>query len=241
MQREYIILPKTTIMPDSSKRKRALNDDFWIRRIHYHLLKFYKEFDIKELSDLIETEKRKPARKHIEDLIKDYIKTWFETYDKKIFREGIVINLEPKVKYNQPGFYDMKFEHSDWVNLETEKLKYYSLECKNLNSSNPCINEYVFNSSKKDGGVYRYFNGKYSQENNYGGMLGFVLEGDITKIKEALIKKIKNPFDNSPEGDLLEDGILLNSIESNDFTFNSTHRRGTGFFTLHHFLFKVYA
>ncbi|PZO22184.1 MAG: hypothetical protein DCE86_18395 [Flavobacteriaceae bacterium] len=240
MQREYIRLPKTTIMPDSSRKKRTLNDDFWINLIHYHLLKFYKEFNIAELCDLIEVEKKKPGKKYIEDLIKNYIKTWFETCDKRIFMEGIVINLEPKVKYDHPGFYDIKFEHSDWVNLRTQKRQYYSIECKNLNSSNPCIDEYVFNSSKRDGGVYRYFNGKYSQENNYGGMLGFVLEGEIAKIKEALISKMKIPFDNSPEGDLLEDGILLNSIESNEFTFNSKHKRRTEYFTLHHFLFKVY-
>lgn len=241
MQREYIRLPRTTVMPDSSRKKRDLNDEFWINLIHYHLLKFYKEFDINELHNLIENEKKKLGRKHIEDLIKDYIKTWFETYNKRIFFEGIIINLESKVKYNQPGFYDIKFEHSDWVNIDTKKLKYYSVECKNLNSFSPCINEYVFNSSKKDGGVYRYFNGKYSQENSYGGMIGFVLEGELDKIKEALISKIKIPFDNSPEGDLVEDGILLNSIESNDFTFNSKHKRLTECFTLHHFLFKVYA
>ncbi|MEL1242792.1 hypothetical protein AAEO56_00850 [Flavobacterium sp. DGU11] len=241
MDREYIRLPKTTIMPDSSRKKRTLNDDFWINLIHYHLLKFYREFNITELNDLIETEKVKPGRKHIEDLIKDYMKTWFENYDRRIFFEGIVVNLEPKVKYNQPGFYDIKFEHSDWINNDTLKLKYYSVECKNLNSYNPCINEYVFNASKKDGGVYRHFNGKYCQENNYGGMLGFVLAGDINKIKDALILKLKQPFDNSPEGDLIDDGIILDSIEGNNFTFNSKHRRLKDFFTLHHFLFKVYA
>jgi len=239
IQREYIRLPKTSFLPDSSKKKRELSDGFWIRLVHSHLLKFYNEFDVTDLLNLIDNENKNSKRRHIEDLIKDYIYDWFVKNDKRIFREGIIVNLESKVKYNQAGFYDMKFQHSDWVDIATNRLKYYSLECKNLNSANPCINEYVFNNSKKDGGVYRHFNGKYAQLNSYGGMLGFVLEGDIKKIKENIIHKLKQPFDISPEGDLLEEGIKIDSIEGNVFTFNSTHKRAAEFFTLHHILFNL--
>lgn len=239
MGREYIRLPKTKALPDSSRKKRSLNDDFWINLIHSHLLKFYNEFDASDLSRLINIEKAKTSRKHIEDLIKDYIYSWFDEHNKKIFREGIILNLESKVKYNQNGFYDMKFQHSDWVDMDAKMVKYYSLECKNLNSKNLCIDEYVFNNSKKDGGVYRHFNGKYAQKNNFGGMLGFILDGDPEIIKEKIIVKLKSPFDNSPEGDLIVNGIVLNSIEGNDFTFDSKHIRLGYFFTLHHILFNI--
>lgn len=240
MDREYIRLPKTSFLPDSSRKKRVKDDAFWIKLIHFHLLKFYKEFEFDELTALIEAEKKKIKRKHIEDLIKDYIYKWFEKNDKRIFFEGILINLESKVKYNQVGFYDMKFQHSDWVDIENEKIKYYSIECKNLNKKALSIDEYVYNKSKKDGGVYRHFNGKYAQFNNFGGMLGFVLDGEIDKIKNSIISKLNISTDLSPEGDLIEKGVELNSIEGNTFTFTSKHKRKGDEFILHHFLFKLY-
>lgn len=240
-QREYIRLPKSSALPISSIQKRKLDDSFWINLIHLHLLKFYKEFDIEELKKLIAKEKSKTTRKHIEDLIKDYMKSWFEKSNRRFFREGILINLESKVKYNNPGFYDIKFQHSDWVNLKSKEIKYYSVECKNLtlDTTKNHIAEYVFVNHKKDGGVYRHFNGKYAQNHNFGGMLGFVLDGDLQLIKNKIIEKLKLPFDKTPEGDLIENGILLNSIEGNDFTFNSIHNRFDGDFTLHHFLFDL--
>lgn len=237
--REYIRLPKSSAMPDSSILKRKLNDSFWVNLIHIHLLKFYKEYEIEDLKKLIEIEKRKTTRKHIEDVVKDYMYNWFEKSDKRIFREGIIINLESKVKYEHVGFYDIKFQHSDWVDAKDENIKYYSVECKNLNTSNTTIDEYVYNNSKKDGGVYRHFNGKYAQKNKIGGMLGFILDGEVNIIKGKIIEKMKLPFDRTPEGDLIEDGIFLNSIEDNEFTFNSTHKRLDGHFTLHHLLFKI--
>ncbi len=237
--REYIRLPKSGLMPDSGIERRKLNDIFWINLIHLHLIKFYREYDIEDLKKLIAKEKSKTTRKHIEDLIKDYMKTWFEKNDKRIFREGILINLESKVKYNDVGFYDIKFQHSDWVNLKSKQVKYYSIECKNLtlDATKNHISEYVYVNSKKDGGVYRYFNGKYAQNQNFGGMLGFVLDENLHLIKDKIIEKLKLPFDKPPQGNLIENGILLNSIEGNDFTFNSIHKRFDGNFTLHHFLF----
>ena len=71
--REYIRLPKSSALPDSSIQKRKLNDCFWVNLIHLHLLKFYKEYDIEELKKLIAKEKKKTTRKHIEDVVKDYI------------------------------------------------------------------------------------------------------------------------------------------------------------------------
>lgn len=238
-EREYIRLPKSSALPDSSIQKRKLDDSFWISLIHFHLLKFYKEYEIEDLKKLIEVEKKKTTRKHIEDVVKEYMYNWFERSNKRIFREGIIINLEPKVKYDHVGFYDIKFQHSDWVDAKSESLKYYSVECKNLNKSNISIDEYVYNNSKKDGGVYRHFNGKYAQKNKLGGMLGFVLEGELNTIREKIINKLKLPYDKTPEGDLIENGIQLNSIEGNDFTFNSIHKRFDGDFTLHHFLFNI--
>jgi hypothetical protein len=239
MEREYIRLPKLGYMPDSSSKKRELDDSFWINLVHYHLLKFYTAHNPSELKSYIIINSHKSKRKHIEDNIKDYIKYWFEKYDKLIFRQGIVLNLEPKVKYNNVGFYDLKFQHSDWVNLETEKLKYYCFECKNLYSKKNYIDEYVLNSAKDDGGVFRYFNGKYAQEQSFGGLLGFILDDNIDVIKKNIIDKLRTTFTLSKDGTLMKDGIIMNSIENNSFTFDSLHMRNGETFRLHHFLFKL--
>ena len=73
MNREYIRLPKTSFLPDSSRKKRVKDDNFWIKLIHFHLLKFYKEFEFDELMALIEAEKKKTKRKHMITLINIYI------------------------------------------------------------------------------------------------------------------------------------------------------------------------
>ncbi|MFK7947474.1 MAG: hypothetical protein AB8G11_07790 [Saprospiraceae bacterium] len=235
--REYVKIPKSSILPDSSNKKRTLDDKFWINLIHIHLLTFYKNHDEEELKKLI-IEEDKKSRSDIEDLIKDYMMEWFKTNNKRMFRQGIIVNTEPKVKYEQKGFYDLKFEHSDWVNSKTSSLNYYVLECKNLENSASLVAKYVFykrTPKENDGGVYRYFNGKYAQSQNFGGMIGFVLKGDIQKIKTKICKKLETEFDTSPNGDLIK--INHSSIESNDFTFDSIHSRKDGNFTIHHLLF----
>lgn len=237
-EREYVWLPKSPKLPNSSKRKKKLNDEFWISLIHFHLLRFYSEYNLIELRQRIDAELKKTERKEIESLIKDFIWRWFDG-DRSICLQGIITNLESKAMYGVNAFYDIKFQHSDWIDLDTGKLKYYSVECKNLNSLTASINEYVYNSSKKDGGVYRYFNGKYSQNTDFGGMLGFILDGNIEEVKQNIISKLAAPFDISPEGDLIENGIKLNSIENNTFTFDSVHNRHNNVFVLNHILFKV--
>ena len=105
------------------------------------------------------------------------------------------------------------------------------------------LNKYIFFKHKKDeqgnyiydGGVYRYFNGKYAQNIDFGGMIGFVLGGDILDLKNKLYERLKNKFDITPEGDLIQ--ITDNSIEGNNFTFNSTHKRFGKEFLIHHLLF----
>lgn len=62
-------------------------------------------------------------------------------------------------------------------------MNYYVLECKNLSTRQNLINEYIYVDTKDDGGIYRYFNGKYAQEQSFGGMIGFILRGEVKAIK----------------------------------------------------------
>ncbi|MGG5209231.1 hypothetical protein ACQWU4_09785 [Chryseobacterium sp. MIQD13] len=238
MDREYIIVPEQKYIPKRSLTQK-LDDCFWINLVHYHLLNFYKNYSKEELKLRIENENNKPQgkKKEIEDVIKSYIVYWLENIDKKVHYHGIIINQEPKSKYDIKGFYDLKFQHSNWINQVSDKLNYYSLECKNLSTRQNLINEYVYVEKKNDGGVYRYFNGKYSQEQGFGGMIGFILIGEMRKIKEKIIEKLQHSFEDQ-DGCLIDNGISENSIFNNDFTFESTHKRKEKEFKIYHLLFN---
>jgi hypothetical protein len=54
--------------------------------------------------------------------------------------------------------------------------------------------------------------------------------------KIKVVQKLAEKFDISPEGDLLD--ILDNSIEGNEFTFDSKHNRKGSEFLIHHLLFN---
>lgn len=66
-------------------------------------------------------------------------------------------------------------------------------------------------------------------------MLGFILTGDTQMIKDKIIKKLHLTTDISPEGDL--SSIEQDSIQNNNFTFNSLHNRRSEVFKIYHILF----
>lgn len=234
MDREYVITKSPPKFSRDIKVLKKLDNNFWHSHIFFHLLHFYKEHDIKELNEKIKLESKKPIS-NIEKLIAKYIRKYLR--NNKSFNNHFDVNGESETDTEIVGFYDIKISNTYW--REKYQKRYFPFECKNLtlDTTKNHFAEYVFVNHKKDGGVYRYFNGKYAQNQNFGGMLGFVLDGDINKIKGKIIEKLKIPFDRTPEGDLIENGIVLNSIEENDFTFNSIHKRFDGDFTIHHFLF----
>ncbi len=237
MDREYIKITKPTLLPNLISHQRVLNDDIWKNFVFYHLLAFHKQNNVVELKEIIKKEKKK-SKSDIEDAIAIYIRNYLRNnrlFDINGFRIVGGMNNDNPIK----GLYDISILHSSWK-------KEFHFECKNLNLNSPnwsqnLINKYVYYQYKNkgkvisDGGVYRYFNGKYSQSENFGGMIGFVLDGDVNIIIDKIIEKMKMPFDIAPEGDLLN--TELNSIGGNDFTFNSIHERKGDTFKLHHLLF----
>ena len=92
------------------------------------------------------------------------------------------------------------------------------------------------NENSYDGGVFRYFNGKYAQNLNFGGMIGFVIEGNILDLKKRIKTKLNEKFTITPYGDFIR--FIYNAIEGNDFTFDSYHNRFSSEFVLHHLLFN---
>ena len=235
--REYIKLPKTKFLSDSRSELRKLSDEDWKNHIFSHLLRFYKEADSNEIIKLIEDAKEKKPS-NIEEVIKKKIKKWLIN-DRRFNMHDFIINREPSSDGKVDGFYDLKFEHSQW------KHKYFAFECKNLDKTETSIKEYVYNKAGDDGGVYRYVTCKYAAELDFGGMIGFVLEGNENGIISKIINKLHSTFDDNEIGKLAKKGIIENSIEGNPNTFDSIHLRQQRVdrngqtFKLHHLIFDM--
>jgi hypothetical protein len=238
MERDYIRINKPSPLPDYASHLKELSDDNWQSLIFYHLLSFYKNHNRDELKNIIAKEQLKTYSRTEREIAK-FIRKYLRNNREFSFACGLIVNGEITNDEDIEGNYDITISHSYWQND-------FYFECKNLdlklpNSGQSLVNKYVFYKYTKkqttisDGGVYRYFNGKYAQNQNFGGMIGFVVDGDIKTIKNKIFEKIKIKFDISPEGDLKE--IIDNSIEQNEFTFNSIHTRFNKEFILHHLLF----
>jgi hypothetical protein len=136
----------------------------------------------------------------------------------------------------------LEFFHSYWNNTDSS----FVFECKNLGKIKSCsfsqsINEYIYVDYKKDGGMYRYFTGKYSYDMNFGGMIGFIIGSTGVPIISKLIEKINEVYDSNSIGKLAYP-IIQNSIFNNKNTFDSIHIRKNyqtnedEEFTLHHII-----
>jgi len=236
MRREYIKIKRpTSLFPRDTNLLKRLDDDFWKTWIFFHLLNFYQNCNKEEVKHLINKEKAKQYPR-IELTIAKYVRKWLrnnQEFDSNFDVSGEEVNDE-----DLEGFYDITIRNTYW------KSKCIRFECKNLDGKQELINKYVYYDTynkigalKYDGGVYRFFNGKYSQNQSFGGMIGFILTGETQIIKAQIIHKLKSQFNITPEGDLLS--IEDNTIFENEFTFNSTHKRSNQEFLIHHILFKL--
>ncbi len=225
MIKGYIKLPSLKPMSDSKIETRLLSDYEWKQYVFFFLLKYYKAVEQKEILSLIETETNK-TRSNIESTIKKHIRNWltwkcaeFDLYEFKI-------NREASSEANADGYYDLKFEHSQW------HKKYFSFEAKNLGKTksttlSKSIDEYVYVKGKdsENGGMYRYLICKYADDVNFGGMIGFAIAKTENSIIEKLIGKIYTVYDNNSIGKLTKEKIIKNSLSGNPNTFDSIHIR----------------
>jgi len=239
--KDYIKLPAIAPMSDSRAELRHCDDVFWKNYILFFLLKYYQEVNDAEIKNIVESETQK-ERAEIETRIKKHIRRWLKNCP--IFsRYEFIVNLEALAGDNLEGYYDLKFQHSQWHD------KYFSFEAKNIGkikrmTVSKSINEYVYIKEKdrENGGMYRYFIGKYSGELNFGGMIGFVI-GEVDNPVRKVIEKINSVYDNDVSiGRLIEEKIIENSIAENPNTFDSVHLRQNSetkqneVFRLHHII-----
>lgn len=207
-------------MPDSRTLLRQLPDEEWRNYVLFFLLKYFKEVDKKEVLNLIDNEKRK-NRAQIETVLKKHIRNWLKRKCAEFNLCEFILNRESSSENEAEGYYDLKFEHSQWS-------KYFSFEAKNLGQTKSItlahsIDEYVYIKAKSDGGMYRYMTNKYACDLDFGGMIGFVVSDANVSIMDLLINKIQSIFCNDSIGCLIDDKIITSSIAGNSNTFDTTH------------------
>jgi len=83
------------------------------------------------------------------------------------------------------GKIDLKFS------MGHEEKVYFSFECKRLRVHFPSGFD-TLSSEYVTEGMYRYFNGQYAQELDKGGMLGYVMDGNIDEAIQSVKAAIEN-------------------------------------------------
>jgi hypothetical protein len=234
MNEGYIKLPRTKALPNSCKERRRLSDVEWRNYVFYGILKCLEKMDRSKINQIILDPKVRT-----EDAISDSIYNWLKN-DRKFSSYEFIINREPRTDGDQEGYIDLKFQHSQWGNLD----KSFLFEAKNLDGSSSLYTEYVYTKKKKkgiyveNGGVFRFVSGKYADKICFGGMLGYVVKQCNNDIVSELISKIENVYKSAQNGTLIK-SIIKNSINNNPNTFSSYHNRGPNFNGLHFELYHI--
>lgn len=194
------------------------DDKFYLTQIFNYLTSTYNN---------MKPECRNSLKQKKEEDITDYIRRELQN-NQDFALDGFLVNTEARNNSNIVGYYDLKFEHSDWLN------EYLVLECKPINSSKSKIDSYIHKTIKnkgeetEDGGLYRFLINKYATDKPFGGMLGYIISDKpnavITKLKNTLqsfqISKNDLCFGHLQNSELLETPIV-----NYDYSFQSNHVR----------------
>ncbi len=151
-------------------------------------------------------------------------------------RSPFLIQLESHELNNageETGRIDLKFMHGHREHV------YYSIECKRLRvvqkdgSTSALASEYV----KK--GMFRYFNGQYAAGLDRGGMLGYVMDGDIPKARDNVVASIERNRKMLRMKSAAS--AKMSSILPNDpRMFDTSHTQPPGrLFAIHHLLLAM--
>jgi hypothetical protein len=193
----------------------VFDDNFYLTQIFNYLSETYNSFT---------PACRNSLKQQKEEDITDYIRR--KLLDNENFSlAGFKVNSEARNQDKVVGYYDLKFEHSDWIN------QYFALECKPVNTTKSRVDAYIHKTSQtqdEDGGLYRFLINKYATDKPFGGMLGYIISDTPDKVINSLKEKIQSfqitkgelCFGNIQNADLLE-----MPIDNFTYSFQSNHAR----------------
>lgn len=230
-------LESLSVIANIAKNKGLRDkDDFWESLILDYISSLY---------DNISSGEKALLRANDERAVKEFIRKKLESEDTFSEEHLLTVELEPQNKHSRlQGFYDIKIRSSLWNS-------YFSFECKCLNNTQVSILEYVYNPNKtkkkkkfEDGGLYRFLINKYSTDKKFGGMIGFMQNGDSDQIKKSIfnqIRGLKLSSNNCYFGVLEKEGILETNtpyyFQFNHSRYDISENRECEPIKIHHFLY----
>ncbi|MDR1882056.1 MAG: hypothetical protein LBR26_04660 [Prevotella sp.] len=167
---------------------------------------------------------RNALKQKKEEEITDYLRRKLQNNEDFIL-EGFIVNTEARNQDKVIGYYDLKFEHSDWLN------QYFVLECKPIDTTKSKIDAYIHKAIKsqdEDGGLYRFLINKYATNKPFGGMLGYIISGNPQQAIDNLKKRIQTFQITQGSlcfGNLQNSELLDTSIANFTYSFQSNHTR----------------
>ncbi len=142
-------------------------------------------------------------------------------------------SYELNVAGEETGRIDLKFMygHHDHV--------YYSLECKRLRVPRADGKVAALASKYVKDGMFRYFNGQYAADLDKGGMLGYVMDGDVPRARSnvgASLEQNRKRLRMKSPASAKRSSIL----PSDPRMFDTSHAQPPGrHFTIHHLLLAM--
>jgi len=137
----------------------------------------------------------------------------------------------------QDGLLHLDFERSHFVTRDEKRrtdilffitgFNNFTIECKRLFNQNSKNNEYISN------GLERFINLKYSKENNYAAMVGFMVEDNLPFIHENVKQKVF-----SHQSIKTNSEFSKNKLQQWKLSIKSTHtRKDNSVIHIYHLLF----
>ena len=191
------------------------DDNFYLTQIFNYLSDTYNSFT---------ATCRNALKQKKEEEITDYVRRKLQDNEDFVL-DGFKVNTEARNQDKVTGYYDLKFEHSDWLN------QYFVLECKPIDTKKSKVDAYIHKTIKsqgEDGGLYRFLINKYATNKPFGGMLGYIVSGNPKTVMDSLKKKIKTlqiVQGNFCFGNLQNSELLDNYVANFDYSFQSNHTR----------------
>lgn len=129
------------------------------------------------------------------------------------------------------GRIDLKFVHGH------RETVYFALECKRLNVVFPSRKRESLASEYVQEGMMRFIGGKYARELDKGGMLGYVMDGDVPSAIRAVASAVKARRDalRMADGSLERSSVLPNERRARE----SRHSVGRRPLAIHHLFVAV--
>lgn len=168
----------------------------------------------------------------ITNLFSDALEVAYEKQGKSWFLVPDMKRCDPKTG-KEIARHDIRFFHRE---ISGQRL-YLVFECKRLNIRDK-KGRVIPNSSSYTAGMTRFVNGKYSAGHPCGGMIGYVMDSNVTGVLKhikARIDKRRHALCIVPGGNYTRSRLMWNQKCNGE----TRHRRSDGEFVIYHLLLPL--